>query len=1319
VNDAESRITQWAPNGRGLPTTIVRGATSAFAVTVGQTWDAAKPLPVTTTQPGRSTTVTYNTSDLVASVTEQDTTITTVPYSSNGQTRVTTFDYQAFTQAQVPTLNPTGTTLSDLPLTITNANGSLMTGLTVTTGSMSSSMTAPCSAADPCFLASSYNPTQVHRDILIPAGEVANVDAGRRSARVAWKQYSQSSGGFSAVRLLFLNQSGATIGSLASPLFRQLASSQRERIGPVPVGTRTIRVQMQTNVSVARLDNVGLTLQANGSATSTPFLAIVNSDALSAPATGWTTAAGTVVTATSDPCILNPCFKDSTSNALDSIRQDIVLPADRIAEIDAGHRAVFLEWIMRTTSGTTRPSVQIEFLDAANAVIPATTVTNIGAIDSDTTIMASLSGNVPPGARKIRLYLNYLHMLNGTNGSGMSAIVGKLVARSAPNTPVQLLASVNGPMAGTSDTTTYQYGTKGFLASVTNEVGHVTQITAVNTLGQPTSITDANLVVTNLSYNERNWVTTVTVNPGASQAVTSISYDAAGQVTRITLPDASYLNYTYAANRNVTLVTNNTGERVEYGYNSNGQVNSVTKRATAGGTITGQMTMVYDELGRLLRSIGAATQTTTFAYDRTDLNTQVTDPRSNLYAYAYDSLQRLIRETDQEGAQVNLTRNGQDDVVAYADPRNITTTYVRNGFGEVIQEASPDAGTTVYVRDARGLVTQQTDGRGVVTTMTYDNAGRLLTETYPAAAAENVTYTYDDILNGNKGKGRLTKVQDQSGTTELVYDVFGRVTSDKRTIAGKIYTTAYAYNAAGRVTQITYPSGRQVIISRNTNGQATGVTTKQNATAAVANIATGLAYRPMSDLITSMTHGNGLVTTAGYDLDYRLTNLQVLNGASVVQGKTYAYGDGMNLTGITDLVAASDNVALWHSPSNRLTSADGPWGQSTFSYDPTGNRTWHVNTVSAVTTARTQWYPANSNRMSDMTENGASFRVFTHDAAGNISQEVRPGAETFDYTYNNRNRMSGVTRNGVAYATYIYNALEQLASRNTSAPSGPVGTVHYIYDTDGHLIAEANAATGATTREYIWLPSNDNSNDTLSESILPPRGGGASRSEAEGAVDLPLALVEGTTLYQVHTDHLGRPTRITDAAKATVWQATWKPWGEVQSISGTILNNLRFPGQYFQIETGLAYNWHRTYDPVTGRYTQPDPLGFIDGPSVYAYAGNSPFMNVDRDGRVGLVGAVIGGGVNFTFQLLNNLAKGQNLRTALMCVDYFNVAVSAALGGVGLGVAGNIWKGNYASAAVGASVGTYVKTGMNPYKIGRPAGPALGPEGSALDGIFQ
>ena len=278
------------------------------------------------------------------------------------------------------------------------------------------------------------------------------------------------------------------------------------------------------------------------------------------------------------------------------------------------------------------------------------------------------------------------------------------------------------------------------------------------------------------------------------------------------------------------------------------------------------------------------------------------------------------------------------------------------------------------------------------------------------------------------------------------------------------------------------------------------------------------------------------------------------------------------------------------SPANRLTSATGPWGTESFTYDAVGNRLNDNVTSGATTVTRLAAYPATSNRISSLNQNAATFRTYAYDTGGNITTDTRPG-ETFVFTYNKRNRLSSLTRNGIAYATYGYNALEQMVTRSTTATGGPVGQVAYVYDLDGHLIAEATASTGATTRDYIWAAANDNN-----------------------PTDMPLAVAESASLYMVHTDHLGRPIRMTDSTKATVFQAIYKPYGEVYSTSGTKAQNLRFPGQYFQIETGFAYNWHRHYDPITGRYTQPDPLRFVDGPSVYSYVGGSPYVKVDRQG---------------------------------------------------------------------------------------------------------
>jgi YD repeat-containing protein len=199
-------------------------------------------------------------------------------------------------------------------------------------------------------------------------------------------------------------------------------------------------------------------------------------------------------------------------------------------------------------------------------------------------------------------------------------------------------------------------------------------------------------------------------------------------------------------------------------------------------------------------------------------------------------------------------------VATYTDPRAIVTTYVRNGFGEAIREASPDAGVTVYVRDARGLVTQMTDGRNVVTNYTYDNAGRIATRTFPAGPAENIAYTYDSTAAGNKGVGRLTSVSYQAGSMSWVYDALGRVSSETRVVQSKTYVTAYAYNPAGNVTQITYPSGRIVTLTRNVLGQVSAIATRKNAAAAVENVATAVSWRPMSELLGSFTHGTASPT---------------------------------------------------------------------------------------------------------------------------------------------------------------------------------------------------------------------------------------------------------------------------------------------------------------------------------------------------------------------------------------------------------------------------------------------------------------------------
>jgi RHS repeat-associated protein len=101
---------------------------------------------------------------------------------------------------------------------------------------------------------------------------------------------------------------------------------------------------------------------------------------------------------------------------------------------------------------------------------------------------------------------------------------------------------------------------------------------------------------------------------------------------------------------------------------------------------------------------------------------------------------------------------------------------------------------------------------------------------------------------------------------------------------------------------------------------------------------------------------------------------------------------------------------------------------------------------------------------------------------------------------------------------------------------------------------------------------------------------------------------------------------LTDDTGAIAWEAHYRPFGETVT-SGSLTFNLRFPGQYHDAETGLHYNWHRYYDPQTGRYLTSDPIGLVGGLHPYLYAEANPLYFTDPEGL--MVAQLIGGGLGF------------------------------------------------------------------------------------------
>jgi RHS repeat-associated protein len=94
--------------------------------------------------------------------------------------------------------------------------------------------------------------------------------------------------------------------------------------------------------------------------------------------------------------------------------------------------------------------------------------------------------------------------------------------------------------------------------------------------------------------------------------------------------------------------------------------------------------------------------------------------------------------------------------------------------------------------------------------------------------------------------------------------------------------------------------------------------------------------------------------------------------------------------------------------------------------------------------------------------------------------------------------------------------------------------------------------------------------------------------------------------YWYISDHLGTAQLITDETGSVVWQGEYAPFGEVDVVLNELDNRFRFPGQILDPESRLYYNWHRFYDPETGRYISADPIGLDGGINLYAYVENNP-----------------------------------------------------------------------------------------------------------------
>jgi RHS repeat-associated protein len=848
------------------------------------------------------------------------------------------------------------------------------------------------------------------------------------------------------------------------------------------------------------------------------------------------------------------------------------------------------------------------------------------------------------------------------------------------------VASMTDPRG---NVTTYAYDASGTLVTVTNPLGQTTRVTSHDASGRPLMVVDPNNVTKTLTYDLRGRLISVTV----VGATTTIAYDAAGNVIQVTRPDGSFLAYAYDAAHRLIRVSNAFDDRVNYTLDALGDHVQTQIHGPGGATLTKTQSAVFDELGRLIQSIGAAGQTTQFAYDKDDNTVATTDPLGNVTGQSFDALNRLIQTAAPLASTVAYGYDAHDNRTAVSDPRGLVTSYVYDGLDNLIQQSSPDTGVAVYVVDPAGNRVQETDAAGHVVQMAYDALNRVTAKTFPNDPTENVTYSYDQA-SGGFGIGRLTSVSDESGTTSFIYDARGNVTQETHVIDGVTYATAYAYDLADHVVQVTYPSGRIVTYTRDAMGRVSDIATAASATAVPVAVVSGATYEPFGAL-TSLAYGNGLDLSAQYDEDYQ-PSARLVEGAATVQDLSYTLDADGNITAIGDLVTATRSQVFQYDALQRLSFANGLYGQLGYSYDAVGNRL--SQTGGTTNLAQSYAYAANSNELLQMV-NGGTTRSFTYTAAGNIAQDNHGDGTFLAYSYDEGNRLVQVANQSQVVATYDHDYLGRRVVKDVSGTPKKVHkhpkkkqlppiVTHLIYDRAGHVLVEADGATGATLKEHLWLE------------------------------DVPVAMTNSGTLYFVHADDLGTPQKITDASQAVVYDAAFRPFGETQQVTSPPLTNLRFPGQYFDPESGLAQNWFRDYDASVGRYIESDPIGLKGGINTYGYASGDPTGAIDPLGLAlygGLTGeyggyGFVGGGGATIVRCKDECGKAHWFLYVKICGGV-GTPGGSGFGGYVSGLDGQDCKpGNYAGYFAefsgGYGLGGGADIGLNKNRYYLPTGPS-------------
>lgn len=846
----------------------------------------------------------------------------------------------------------------------------------------------------------------------------------------------------------------------------------------------------------------------------------------------------------------------------------------------------------------------------------------------------------------VRLPNGSVRRVTPTLAAGLPDPATGLGTESAPASPVKTADLRASFTDGLGHTTLYRTVPSGAATEIIDPLGAITRL-QLNRHSQRTRVTNPNGMVSVLTYDAAGNLTArrdAAGTPlerihrfGYSQdhndlleyrdplgGFTQFRYDANGNRTRITDPAGGVQFFTYESRGLLASSTDANGRVTRYSYNPSG--NRIRRDDAAGFTelydlrSNGLVAMVieaagtpdergihfiydtmnrltqrrdfhrgvvwqwqYDAAGNITSFRNGAGDVSRYTYDALNRVTLVDLPSAGVTSYSYDPEGRLIVSVDPEGRTTLFAHDARGDVVRATDGSGASHTLDRDVLRNVIRVTDAGGGVTAFEYDMLGQTVKQTNPLGGIHTYAYDGLGRLTTrvdalgrtrtDAYDAVDRLTRRTSADDQINFSYDPaGNLTRVEDGDSAVEIGYDALNRRISE--------HTLPKGGQPDATVTRVLDGIGNRIRLADTAGGAIDYAYADRERLSSISLPAGAGVIQFQYDTggrLTQTTRTNGLVTTREY-ASSRLARITHQRGATTIGSLSYSYDRSGQVAKITE--PSIPDREFTYDQARQLTRAGTAADPEVYAYSPAGNRT--------------------ASHLSGFHRHNAMNQTLEDD--------------TFAYAYDVNGNLTAKTRKADgAVTSFVYDAFDQLVQ--TTLPGG--ATVTFRYDGLGRRI---ESASGAETRRIVYDGMNrylefDGANTLRARTVFGDD------------IDQPLATQRDGQWIHLLADRLGSIRWTTDAAGAVSQSIAYDAFGNPSPATGPSLSPFGFTGREWDSETGHWFFRSRSYDPRSGSFLSPDPIGFLSGDlNLYRYVHNDPVNHIDPTGAEPITATVIIGG---------------------------------------------------------------------------------------------